>query len=61
MNRIISYELCCKGSWSILYNLFINKEHSFLVSTFLGFSEIAVQNADRNAFRGVFRAVCELQ
>lgn len=33
MNRIISYELCCKGSWSILYNLFINKEHSFLVST----------------------------
>ena len=32
MNRIISYELCCKGSWTILYNLFINKQHSFLPS-----------------------------
>ena len=30
MNRIISFELTCKGSWTILYNLFVNNQHSTL-------------------------------
>ena len=31
MNRIVSYELCCKGSWTILFNMFLNHSHSSIV------------------------------
>ena len=31
MNRIVSYELCCKGSWTIFFNLLLNHAHSSIV------------------------------
>lgn len=31
MSRIVSYELCCKGSWTIFFNLFLNHAHSSIV------------------------------
>lgn len=32
MDRIVSYELCCKGSWTIFFNLFLNHAHSAIVA-----------------------------
>lgn len=31
MNRIVSYELCCKGSWTIFFNMLLNHAHSSIV------------------------------
>ena len=31
MDRVVSYELCCKGSWTIFFNLFLNHAHSAIV------------------------------
>ena len=40
MDRIVSYELCCKGSWTIFFDLFLNHAHSAIVPSQLSLIHI---------------------